>query len=68
MKVNAERCWSGGCEYHWRLELRVRGEYVRLNVAAGEDARWDRDAATRALDMLESWYSVNRRSVRFNVR
>ena len=64
MNVRAEACWSGGEKYSWRLTL-PQGQRLTLRV---EEARWDRETASRALDLLEVEGYGPRRGIRFNIK
>lgn len=62
MKVKVENCWNGGNRYEFRLTM-PNGERVVMPKAEGD--RWNRTYASLALDLIESYYKVKRRSVRF---
>lgn len=59
MKVKTEACWNGGNCFYFRCIL---PNGARFNVP-GET--WTRKQATEALNHLEYFYNVNRRTVRF---
>lgn len=65
MDVTAEACWAGGDKLTWRLTL-PQGQ--RLSMRANEAARWDRETARRALDLLEVENYGPRRGIRFNIK
>ena len=59
MRIQIERCWSGGDRFTFRLTLPDGArEYVRGEV-------WNQETATEALNLLERVYGLARRSVRF---
>ena len=66
MKIRVDACWGGGDHYYFRLA--IPGELVLgggREVVYGDT--WDRKTASKALDLLEHVYGVDRRRVRFVV-
>jgi hypothetical protein len=67
MKVNVERCWSGGSRYHFSLEFKAHGEFYRLRLHCEDGCNWSRRSATEAKNMISNYCGVKRSSIRFIV-
>ena len=62
MKVNVERCWSGGGD---RFTFRLTLPDGSREIVSGQE--WNRRTASEALDVLESVYHLKRTAIRFVV-
>lgn len=61
MNVKVISCWDSGHKHFYRLE-HLDGQRITLS---GVRLPWDRAAATKALDLIEQDWNVNRSCVRF---
>jgi hypothetical protein len=64
IKVYVDSEWSGGEPFWWCLEL-PSGERAHIRDFGH---KWTRKDSSRALDVLESWHGIDRRTVRFIVK
>lgn len=64
MRVRVEVCWGGGDSMQARLTF-AKGARLVLPLL---DGKWNRRAASRALDLIEVERGVPRARVRFEVR
>ena len=62
MKVKVTSCW--GNKYYYSLDFTLFGRIIRERVNA---EKWDRKAATEALDILQL-HGIRRQNVRFAVK
>lgn len=63
MKVKVSSWWTGNSKYYFKLEFRTRHGSRLTEILTSDGSNWNREHASRALDLFESVWGVNRRSI-----